>query len=152
VRRSRLWWTVGAAFVAVHSVAAFGIVYDWRHAVAEAATARQTAALVGIEAGAGIFVNYVCLGVWALDALWWWRRPDSYAARPRPVTLAVRGFIFFMFLNGAVVFADGWMRVLGAASVGIVTVEWCRRVWLRGPSPGNREQISDRQAGGMRRR
>jgi hypothetical protein len=40
------------------------------------------------------------------------------------VSIAVRGFIFFIIVNGAVIFADGWARVLGAASVMLVVASW----------------------------
>ena len=115
--RSRTLWTAGAMLMVVHAAVAFGVFYGWSHAVAREATMRQTAALTGLEFAGGIYVNYVFAGVWLGDATWWWVSPRSYATRGRWVSAAIRGFIFFIILNGAVVFADGWARVLGVAAV-----------------------------------
>ena len=45
------------------------------------------------------------------------------------VTVAVHGFIFFIMVNGAVVFADGLARVAGVAAVSAVVVAWLRRAF-----------------------
>jgi hypothetical protein len=123
---ARAAWTAGAALMTVHSIAAFMVIYGGSHAVAVAATARQTAALTGVESGAGIYVNYVFLVLWIADASWWWISPGSYATRPRVIATGIQAIFLFMFLNGGVLFADGWMRVLGAAVVTAVLVAWAR--------------------------
>lgn len=110
----------------VHSAAAFEVFYARSHAVATAATARQTAAMTGVDYGGGIYLNYLFLLVWVADAAWWWLRPASYEGRRPVIAAIVRGFLLFMFLNGAVVFADGWMQVLGVAAVGVVMRSWYR--------------------------
>jgi hypothetical protein len=117
VSRSRALWTAGASLMVVHAAAAFGVFYDWSHATARDATMRQTATLTGLEFAGGIYVNYLFLAVWVMDAAWWWLSKPSYESRPRWLAIASRGFIFFIMLNGAVVFADGWARVLGTAAV-----------------------------------
>lgn len=43
--------------------------------------------------------------------------------------MAVRGFVWFMFLNGAIVFADGGMRVLGILAVGTVSLAWLMKLF-----------------------
>jgi hypothetical protein len=53
--------------------------------------------------------------------------PRSRAARARAVTAAVHGFIFFIMVNGAVIFADGLARLLGGAAVAVVAMAWLRR-------------------------
>jgi hypothetical protein len=85
---------------------------------------QQTEALTGLRWGGGLYINYLFLFVWAGDALWWWVSPRTYQRRPAPISWLVRGFLFFMFFNGAIVFADGWMRVLGMIAVGIVGCSW----------------------------
>lgn len=127
--RSRLLWSAGAVLMSIHAVAAFAIFYGWSHDAAVAATARQTAELTGLAWGGGVFFNYALLAVWMGDAAWWWGAPRGYAARPRAIDAAVRGFVFFMFVNGAVIFADGWMRLLGGLAVGAVSMTWCIRWW-----------------------
>jgi hypothetical protein len=121
---SRLLWTAGAMLALAHSLAAFATFYDGSHAIARQETARQTAALTGIEFSGGIYVNYLFLAVWAGDAVWWWLAPSAYASRPRWLSIAIRGFIFFIIVNGAVVFADGWARVLGAIATTTVVASW----------------------------
>jgi hypothetical protein len=124
---SRALWTSAVVLMVLHSIAAFITVYDGSHVIAETATRQQTAALTGIEFGGGIYINYVFLLVWAADVTWWWVAPRSYVLRPRWVSWSVHGFIFFIILNGAVIFADGWARVLGAVSVAsVIAGAWHR--------------------------
>lgn len=125
--RSRALWTVGALLAVTHSVAAFAVFHGWRHQAAVAATARQTAALTGVAWGGGIFFNYAFLAIWLSDAIWWWASPRTYHARSRAVTATIHGFLFFMFVNGAIIFADGWMRLLGIVAVGVVGTTWLTR-------------------------
>jgi hypothetical protein len=122
--RHRVLWALGALLAIAHSASAFFIFYGGDHDTARVETMRQTATLTGVEFAGGIFVNYAFLLVWLGDASWWMASPRSYLARPLPVSIAVRGFIFFIIVNGAVIFADGWARVLGAASVMLVVASW----------------------------
>lgn len=124
--RSRAAWTAGAVLTLVHSVAAFGVFYGWSHEIARIMTARQTAEATGIDFAGGIYVNYVFVAVWLLDAFWWCGFPRNYAERPRLISWAVRGFIFFIMLNGSFVFADGWARLLGLAAVASVIALFVR--------------------------
>ncbi len=126
---SRWLWASGAALAAIHSAAAFDLFYNWSHATARELTMRQTAALTGVNFAGGIYVNYAFLGVWITDAAWWLAAPKSYEARPRALTLAIHGFIFFIILNGAVVFADGFARAVGVAATSLVVVQWLRKRW-----------------------
>jgi hypothetical protein len=123
----RWLWTMAAMLMLVHSVAAFGTIYGWSHTTAVEATARQTRAVTGFESGAGIYVNYAFLVVWLSDVVWWWRAPESYTRRSAGLSRFVHGFVWFMFLNGAVIFADGWMQGLGVAAVTAVTGTWLRQ-------------------------
>ena len=125
--RSRFWWTSGAVLALLHSIAAFGLFYGWSHDTARRLTARQTAALTGIDFGAGIYVNYVFLLVWLADAAWWWTSPRTYARRSRWLSSIVRAFIFFVVVNGAVIFADGLARLVGTLCVAVVLLAWTSR-------------------------
>jgi hypothetical protein len=132
---SRGLWTAALALTLFHSVAAFHTFYGGSHAVARQETARQTAALTGVDFSGGIYVNYLFLVVWSVDAAWWWALPAGYARRPRWLSAAIRGFIFFIILNGALIFADGWARVVGAAAVSAVVIAWfLKRSSRRGAS------------------
>lgn len=125
--RGRGAWTVGALAAVVHSVLAFDLRHGWSHATAYLDTARQTGAVTGLVWGGGLFFNYVFLAVWTADAIWWWTAPESFRQRPRFLDRAVRGFLWFMFLNGTVVFAHGPIRWAGAAAVLAVGAAWYRR-------------------------
>jgi hypothetical protein len=129
-RRSRMLWTIGAVLATIHSAAAFKVFHGWSHDAALVATARQTLAVTGIDWGGGLYFNYAFVGVWLADALWWWIAPRSHESRPPVIGAVVRGFLFFMFLNGAVIFADGWMRVLGILSVGLVSIAWLKSYFM----------------------
>ncbi|MBA3270509.1 MAG: hypothetical protein H0T71_08335 [Acidobacteria bacterium] len=117
---ARWFWAAGAALALIHSAAAFHVFYDWSHNIALEQTTGQTAALTGVAFAGGIYINYLFLAVWMADAVWWLVGPVSYKRRPRGLSLAVRGFIFFIIVNGAVVFADGLARGFGVVAVGAV--------------------------------
>jgi hypothetical protein len=126
VRAARIAWTGGAVLMVVHAAAAFALLYEGSHATAVAATARQTAALTGIDSAGGLYVNYAFLAVWVGDAAWWWAAPAGYAARSRILVAGLRTVFLFMFVNGAVVFADGWMQRLGTIAVAVAAAGWLR--------------------------
>jgi hypothetical protein len=126
---SRALWTAAAALTLLHSAAAFQTFYGGSHAVARQETARQTAAVTGIEFTGGIYINYLLLAVWAGDAAWWWMSPAGYGRRPRWLSAAIRGFIFFIILNGALIFADGWARIVVATAISSVVIAWFLKRW-----------------------
>jgi hypothetical protein len=101
-------------------------VHAWSHRAALIDTARQTAAMTGIDWGGGLWVNYAFLLIWIVDAAWWWAAPAGYRRRPRALRHSLLAFFIFMFVNGAIVFAHGAMRMLGAAAVAAVGWTWYR--------------------------
>jgi hypothetical protein len=123
---TRILWTAGAAFTLVHVVLAFHFIHAWSHAAAFADTARQTEAALGLAFGGGVFVNYAFLMIWAADAAWWWLSPTTFQKRPGALDASVRLFILFIFVNGAIVFPSGPVRLLGLLVVGTLGVAWYR--------------------------
>ena len=123
---ARVLWTAGVVLLGAHTLAAFHFVHGWSHQAAADETARQTAELTGVRWGGGVFVNYAFLAVWAVDAVWWWLSPAAYRRRSRSHQTSVFLLFVFMFANGAIVFARGGMRLLGAAAVTIVVWSWYR--------------------------
>jgi hypothetical protein len=119
---SRVLWSVALGLALLHSAVAFIVFYGGSHAIARDATMRQTAALTGVSFPGGIYVNYVFLAVWSADAAWWWLAPRAYEHRARWISAITHGFIFFIMLNGAVIFADGWARVIGVVAIAAVVV------------------------------
>jgi hypothetical protein len=121
-RAARASWTLAIGLALLHVFLAFQLVYAWNHEAAVAATVQQATDRFGAGWRGGIFVNYVFLALWLADVVWWWQAPASRAARPRAVETARRAFFVFMFLNGAVVFASGIGRLIGALAVAGVLV------------------------------
>ena len=119
-------WTLGATASLIHTLLAFHVHHAWSHAAALAATARQSADVVGLGWSGGLYVNYVFVAWWLADAAWW--RVDALGFQRRPAWLdaVTRGFLWFMFLNGAFVFVRGPLRWVGAAAALIVAGAWYR--------------------------
>jgi hypothetical protein len=125
-RTARLAWTTGCLLYLAHVYGAFEYFHGWSHAAAYAETARQTAELLGLEWGGGLFLNYAFTIVWAADVTWWWYGPEHYEKRPRWITAAIQTFLAFMFFNGVVVFASGLSRWLGAIATPALIFLWWR--------------------------
>jgi hypothetical protein len=102
-QRARLAATAGLSVYLLHVWAAFEYAYDWSHTRAYVETARQTAELYGLCWGGGLYLNYLFTGVWVGDCVWWWRQSEARYKRARAVTIAVHGFLIFMFVNATFV-------------------------------------------------
>jgi hypothetical protein len=126
-RLARTLWTAGVLLAAVHAAAAMHLVHGWDHDAALEATARQTAAVVGLDWGGGLYVNYAFVVLWLWDAASWWMAPAARAARPRWHSAALSSVFLFMFVNGAIVFAAGIGRAVGTAAVLTVAAAWYLR-------------------------
>ena len=125
-RWSRLAWTTGCGFYLAHFVSAFTYFFHWSHAEAYVFTARTTAAVVGLDWGGGLYINYVFTLVWVADVgRWWTNRP-----RPHWIGWAVHFFMGFIAFNATVVFASGFSRCFGIASCLLLVVVRIGRYWL----------------------
>ena len=124
VEPARSLWTAGLVLALAHAAIAFAVAYGWSHEVAARDTARQTAAVTGIAWDGGIFVNYVFMAVWFIDALWRWLAPAAYLRRPAGLERARAIFFLVMFVNGAIVFAGTAARVVGVPAVAAVCFAW----------------------------
>src|ERR1035438_9442710 len=114
-RYSRIAWTAGCGVYLLHVACAFEYFHHWSHAEAYAFTAQQTAAVVGLDWGGGLYVNYAFTLIWLADVCWWWADPPRYLARPRWIDLGVHGFLGFVAFNATVIFASGFSRWFGVA-------------------------------------
>jgi hypothetical protein len=129
---ARVLFTAGLATMVAHSYLAFAFRYDFSFQAALVDAARQIEAVTGRPSSPnGFLTNYVFLAWWAGEATAWWLAPEGFARRPAWLVWLSRAFFAFMFVNGAIVFASGPVRVLGAAGVAAVVVAWARRD--RGP-------------------
>lgn len=125
-RVARVAYTGAWLAVLAHTLLAFEERYAWSHALAARDTARETEAVFGMSTGLEIFANYAFLLAWAAELVWAWGSPAGYLARPRFVRDASRALFLVMFGSGAIVFADGAWRLLGAAAVLSVVWAWYR--------------------------
>jgi hypothetical protein len=121
-RSARFLWTAGCLAFLVHVVAAFHFAHHWSHAAAYAETARQTAEVVGLDWGGGIYFNYLLSLIWMIDVLWWSWCPKSYLTRSRWIEWFVQGFMAFIWLNATVVFGHGAIRWVGLIGIAIVII------------------------------
>jgi hypothetical protein len=123
-RWSRPAWTAGCVCYLLHVACAFEYYHHWSHADAYEFTARQTAAVVGLDWGGGLYANYAFTLLWLADVVWWWLRHASYLSRPRWIDVVVHGYLGFIAFNATVVFAQGWSRWFGIAACVVLMVTW----------------------------
>ena len=123
-------WLLGALVYLAHVAAAFAIHHDWSHAAAYSYTAARTDALIGLDWGGGLWVNYAFTAIWVGEGLWWQLCPAHYARRAGAWTPVIRGVFLFMIFNGAVIFVEGPRRLAG---VGVLIA--LVRIWRRKTQP-----------------
>ena len=127
-RVARFVWTLGCAMLWVHVLAAYHFVHGWSHAHALAHTADQTASMVGVRTGAGIYLNYAVMLVWASDVVFWWAAGSKrYGRRARAATLGLHAFLLFMMFNATIIFARGVTRYVGLAVMACLVALAVRR-------------------------
>jgi hypothetical protein len=139
-RTARAIWTLGCVLFVVHVACAFHFYHHWSHTAAWQTTAQETEQLLGVAFGDGIYFSYLFLVLWVLDVAWLWLRPErnevangtprepptgDATAVPQPCVsllqtplwrVLVHIFLFFIAVNGAVVFEHGPTRWAGLAA------------------------------------
>lgn len=63
-RRAGAFWLTGATLLLIHIVASYGFVHRWSHEEALRATAEQSAAVTGVAAPWGVYVNFIFSIAW----------------------------------------------------------------------------------------
>jgi hypothetical protein len=126
-RAARVLWTIGVVLVWLHIAVAMFHVHHGSHAAAVEETARRTDELFGVRFGGGVYFNYVFALLWTADAAWWWLARHSYEHRPRWLALLIHGYLLFIVINGAIVFASGVTRWASMAALVVVMVLIARR-------------------------
>ena len=119
----RFTWLLGSLFALAHLMAAMGFYHHWSHANAVAHTAEQTNALLGVAVGGGVYFNYLFVVVWLVDAVWWISFPAKYRSRATWIHWVVYGYLIFIAINGAIVFASGWVRWSGVFAVLVLVIQ-----------------------------
>jgi hypothetical protein len=115
-------WSIGCALLVAHEILAMGISFGWSHAAAWEDVAVQTDAVFGVAFGGGLIVNYVAVGLWTADVARWWRAPASYFTRVPWITIALWAFLGMMYFFGAVVFAEGIVRMIAGTMFAIAAL------------------------------
>jgi hypothetical protein len=124
--RARGVFTLGALALLLHTGLALHLRHAWSQGDAMREIARQTAEVTGLAFGGGLVVNYAFLAFWLAEAFAWWRPSARYRGRPPGLRWASRAVFLFMFVNGAVVFGHGPVRVFGTLALLAVCVSWYR--------------------------
>ena len=106
-------WTIGCVLFLAHVACAFQFTHHWSHSHAWEHTAAETERLMGFAYGDGIYFSYLFLVLWVVDVIALW----VCCFRPSWLILPVYLFIFFIALNGAIVFEDGPTRPVGLVVV-----------------------------------
>jgi hypothetical protein len=123
---ARLAWTVACVGLLAHVAFAYNYYYRWSQTAAYRDTARQTAEVVGLNWGGGLYINYILLAAWLTDVSWWWSRGhDAYRRRPWWLVAAWHAFLIFIVFNSTVVFKTGLVRWVGlGVCLGLALVWW----------------------------
>lgn len=129
----RILWTIGCLFFCAHVFCAFAFYHHFSHQEAFDKTATETKAMLGYAFGEGIYFSYLFLVIWIADVIWQWL-PRSIA-RPLPAawTLTIHAYIFFIALNGALIFEGGVTRWFGIPLTALLLFVAIRRM-VRNPS------------------
>lgn len=123
------WRTVGPhrvlgqfAYVAswvslvLHVLLAFSLVHHWSHDAAFADTERQSGF------GEGIYVNYLVIVIWGIDAVWYAANTTHYGQRPRWLGGLIHVFLSFVIFNAVVIFVEPPIRWYGMVLFGLIVL------------------------------
>jgi len=128
---ARLAWTAACVSLLAHAASAFHFYHGWSQESAYRETARQTAAVVGLDWGGGLYINYATVLFWAVDVTWWWRGFEAYRRRPWLLVVLWQSFLIFMIFNATVVFKTGPLRWIGIGVSLLVACFWLHS-WRQG--------------------
>lgn len=111
---ARIVLTIACLSLIAHVVCAFQYYHFWSHEAVYRETARQTEAVIGLNWGGGVFINYGLVIGWVVDISWWWLSGlESYRRRPGLLIAVWHGFLIFIIFNATVVFKAGTVRWVG---------------------------------------
>jgi hypothetical protein len=137
-RYVRLAWTTGCAALVLHIICAYNFYHAWSQQSAYLETARQTAAVIAINWGGGLFINYAVASLWTADVVWWWfAGVSAYRRRPWILTLIWHSFLIFIIFNATVVFKNGLTRWIGLLVSLTLCLSWVLISRQRSTVPSN---------------
>jgi hypothetical protein len=122
-------WMFGAILALAHSLGSLWSFHGGSQVAAIESTARQTELLLGFRFGAGLYFNYLFVGLWGLDAVLRMVCPDRYHRMPRWYFVGLASFMALIAFSALVVFKTGWIRAAGWLATGLLAFRWwcCRR-------------------------
>jgi hypothetical protein len=124
-------WCLGLAACVLHILIAMSYRHGWSHQAAVLETARQTAAVYGLAWGGGVYVNYLFVGVWLAELIWWRVDARGHATQPPWMRWALRAFYVVIVFNAAVVFVAPDRRMAGVAATAALLAAWFwQRPWM----------------------
>jgi hypothetical protein len=128
-RKAARWlWTVGCGLYIAHVLAAFAHFHAWSHEAAYRHTAEATAAVVGLDWGGGLYVNYAFTLFWVADTILWWLGGAAFPYRSRAYFWTVNGVFAFMAVDATVVFGPPyWKWVAVAVAAMLIAAYWLGR-------------------------
>jgi len=118
---TRWCWTLAWCAYLVHLGMAFHHYHHWSHAEA----VRHTRATSGF--GEGIYASHLFTLLWTLDVIYWWLRPQAYAARARWQSRWLHVYMVFIIFNSTIVFAEGAIRWAAGFAFLLLAVLLARR-------------------------
>lgn len=122
---ARLCWAQAWLAYLVHLAMAFHHYHGWSHAHAM----EHTREVSGVAEG--IFVSHFFTLLWTEDVLFWWLRPERYAARPAWIDWLLHGFMAFVIFNGSVVYEQGFIRWAGVVMFAELGALFVYRIVIR---------------------
>ena len=117
-RWARGCWAVAFLLYICHVALAFHFYHHWSHADAVA----RTEQLSGW--GEGIYVSHAFTLFWGMDVLMWLVWPQRYANRSPWVGRFLHAFMLFIVFNGAVIFAEGYIRWVSLVMFAALAIWW----------------------------
>ena len=122
-RWARWLWTAGCGLLVVHVVCAFAFYHQWSHQSAFQHTADETAQVIGVRWGGGIYLNYAFTLLWICDVACWWYGDVRSPYRHQYWFWCLHVVFAFMVINATVVFGPPFWKwvaaVIGFALVAI---------------------------------
>jgi hypothetical protein len=116
-------WAIGALLLFAHILWTLLAVHHGSLHEAYDHTANQTERVIGVRIGAGLYVNFAMLLIWAGDATCWLTLANWSQIRQKLV-LPLHAFFAFLFFNATVVFGTTPARWLGIVAIAIIVGAW----------------------------
>lgn len=141
-----IFWRCGCLMLWVHILATWQLIHGGRWSAAWQQTADETAAVVGIRTGVGIWFNLLTLALWTGDCLLSLAGRRGIDSTSGPGHRWLEGYLAFMWFQAAVVFPRGPVRLAGSIAFLILLGVWWHGRRLSPPPSGDRQTVPVRKS------